>query len=825
MKQQQNIASFFQRGGMAKNNTTAAPTTTVKTESDGKEEAGTSAKSDMDVETPGANGENKSATKDCTKAEAKATKMDVESDETAKKPAPATPLSLGPSTAAKRHRVVDSDDEDSDFSNNGAASDSSAMSEGEEAAPTSESEDEGAGSETEDVAGTGTGTETEAKAEATAAKATAQSIKRKSATKASKPAGKKAKVVVQVQTGEPITLIDTKEGKQIPFLALCKVFESIEATTKRLEITALIRDFLVQAMRINQQELTHTVMLCLTKIAPDHEGIELGIGESILIKSIASATGRQVARVKQDHQELGDLGMVVQQGKSSQRTMFKPKPLSISKVFTTFKEIATTSGSSSIQKKTGLITGLLGACSGIESKYLIRSLEGRLRIGLAESTVQTALAHAALIFEKGDKSDELEADDYQQATENLKQVLSEFPIYSNVIESIYEHGISDVVNHCMLTPTLPVKPMLAKIEKAADDILRRFEGKPFTCEFKYDGERSQIHFVREEDNSSKCVIFSRNAENNTGKYPDIANSVKEFAKESVTSFILDCEAVAWDTINGKIRSFQTLSSRKRKVEDEAEITVGVCCFAFDLLYLNGEPLIRMPLRKRRELLREHFEPVQNKFQFAISKDLTEVEDIQEFLELSIQENCEGLMIKTLDGSSSSYEPSKRSMNWLKLKKDYVDGLGDSLDLVVIGAYFGKGKRVGAYGAYLLACYDPDREEYQAICKIGTGFSDSDLESHKASLDASKISNPKPYYAVSEKTKPDIWFEPTQVWEVKAADLSLSPIYQAAFGEIDPNKGVSLRFPRFIRIRDDKSPEMATSSAQVAEMYESQKINQ
>ncbi|KAJ2384632.1 tRNA ligase, partial [Coemansia sp. RSA 2603] len=130
-------------------------------------------------------------------------------------------------------------------------------------------------------------------------------------------------------------------------------------------------------------------------------------------------------------------------------------------------------------------------------------------------------------------------------------------------------------------------PMLAKIEKAANDILRRFEGKPFTCEFKYDGERSQIHYVAD-GNDTKCVIFSRNAENNTVKYPDIASSVKEFAGPSVKSFILDCEAVAWDKINGKIRSFQTLSSRKRKVENEADITVGVCCFAFDLLYLNGE---------------------------------------------------------------------------------------------------------------------------------------------------------------------------------------------------------------------------------------------
>ncbi|KAJ1797219.1 ATP-dependent DNA ligase Cdc17, partial [Coemansia sp. RSA 2399] len=386
---------------------------------------------------------------------------------------------------------------------------------------------------------------------------------------------------------EPIELLDTKEGKQVPFLALCKVFELIEATTKRLEITAYAREFLTQVMRIDEQQLAHAVMLCMAKIAPDHEGIELGIGESLLIKSIASATGRQVSRVKQDHHELGDLGVVAQRGKSTQRTMFKPKPLSISKVFTSFKEIAMTGGSSSVQKKVSMITGLLASCSDIESRYLIRSLEGRLRIGLAESTVQTALAQAALVYEKGE-GDDIAAEELQKATEGLKQVMSEFPIYDSVIESIYKYGISDIGNHCMLTPTLPVKPMLAKIEKAADDILRRFEDKPFTCEFKYDGERSQIHYVQEDDGSAKCVIFSRNAENNTNKYPDIANAVKEFAKDGVTSFILDCEAVAWDVASGKIRSFQTLSSRKRKVENESEIMVGVCCFVFDILFLNGK---------------------------------------------------------------------------------------------------------------------------------------------------------------------------------------------------------------------------------------------
>ncbi|KAJ1947517.1 tRNA ligase, partial [Linderina pennispora] len=182
---------------------------------------------------------------------------------------------------------------------------------------------------------------------------------------------------------------------------------------------------------------------------------------------------------------------------------------------------------------------------------------------------------------------DLAPSDFQKATESLKQVLSEYPVYSSVISAMYKHGMSNVHKHCMLTPMLPVKPMLAKIEKDASDILGRFDGVAFTCEYKYDGERSQIHYSQETD-LGQCMIYSRNSENNTNKYMDIAGSAKEFANAGVTSFILDCEAVGWDLETGKILSFQTLSSRKRKVADESEIKVRVCCFVFDLLYLNGE---------------------------------------------------------------------------------------------------------------------------------------------------------------------------------------------------------------------------------------------
>jgi len=636
--------------------------------------------------------------------------------------------------------------------------------------------------------------------------------------------------IVKKTSYHPIDNSFWQKGEKTPYLALANTLKAIEETSGRLKTIEFLSNYFRSVMVQTPEDLLPSVYMTLNRLAPAWEGLELGIGETLLVKAIANTTGRSVAQIKTDAGKCGDLGLVAETSRGGQRTMFQPAILTVRKVFDTLKEVANMTGNSCGNKKVEKIQSLLVACRGSEARYLIRSLAGKLRIGMAEQSVLQALAQACVQTPLGQdyppeipiayKSSDNEAFKEKLAEQSLKlkTAYCECPTYDMMIPALLEKGVDKLHEVCKLTPGIPLKPMLAHPTKGVQEVLTRFENCKFTCEWKYDGERAQVHL--HEDGSMN--IFSRNQENNTTKFPDVIARFKNCLGPNVKSAVIDSEAVAWDREKKTIQPFQVLSTRKRKDAVEADIKVQVVIFAFDLLYLNGETLVRKSFEERRQLLKDNFKPVEGEFDFAKAVDGETTEEIQEALEMSIKENCEGLMVKTLD-VDATYEIARRSHNWLKLKKDYLDGVGDTLDLVVIGGYHGKGKRTGGYGGFLLACYEPENEEYQSICKIGTGFSDEDLAKHSEFFKDHVIEKPKSYYAFDTQHTPDHWFDVAQVWEVKCADLSISPVHCAAKGIVDPSKGISLRFPRFLRIRDDKKPEDATNAEQIATMYNSQDV--
>lgn len=617
---------------------------------------------------------------------------------------------------------------------------------------------------------------------------------------------------------------------KIPYSRLADVLDKIEKESGRLKITALVSEFLLEVLEQypSPDNLVRVVYLFINRLGPDYEpDLELGLGETLLIKAISECYGRLAAKIKKDYHEAGDLGLVAQKSRLGQPTMFKPAPLDVDTVFENLTKIAKSTGKDSQTRKIGIINKMLTACNmkSSEAKFLIRSLEGKLRIGLAEKTVLIALAQAFLNFENK-TSKRILPEQLTKAENVIREAFSLIPNYEIIIRNAHKYGILNLLEHCQLTPGVPLKPMLAKPTKSIGEILDRFQGEEFTCEYKYDGERAQVHLLAD----GSVRVYSRNSEDMSERYPDLLSIVKDFIKvttnleekESPKSMILDCEAVAWDREKQKILPFQVLSTRKRKDVNESDIKVHICLFAFDLLYYNNESLITKSLEERRSCLFENFKTIEGKFQYATYKNSSDLDELQAFLDQSVKDSCEGLMVKMLHGPESFYEPSKRSRNWLKLKKDYLAGVGDSLDLVVVGAYVGKGKRTGSYGGFLLATYNDDTGEYETTCKIGTGFSDEDLASLYAKLKPTEISRPKPFYVYDTKNSnavPDVWLEPTLLFEVLTADLSLSPIYKASHQEY--GKGISLRFPRFIRTREDKGVEDATTSSQIAEFYERQ----
>jgi len=435
------------------------------------------------------------------------------------------------------------------------------------------------------------------------------------------------------------------------------------------------------------------------------------------------------------------------------------------------------------------LTGLLMEADPREAKYIVRFVEGRLRLGVGDATIMDALASA-----------------FKTTRDVVERAYNIHPDLGYVAKLLAERG-ADALKELKPQPGIPIRPMLAERANDPREILEK-AGTPALAEFKYDGERAQIH--KKDDN---VWIFSRRLENITERYPDVVEMVKRYVK--AREAIIEGEIVAIDPDTGEFRPFQELMHRKRKKDIyEAVKEYPVVVRLFDCLYVDGIDLTVRPLPERREWLEKIVEQV-DEFRLADGIVTRDPRELEEFFLKALESGCEGLVVKALH-KDSVYQAGVRGWLWIKYKRDYKSEMTDTVDLVVVGAFYGRGRRAGTYGALLVAAYDPETDRFKTVCKVGSGFSDEELIELPKKLEPYKL--PYKHPRVDSDMDADVWFEPALVIEVIGAELTLSPIHTCCKGWVKPGVGISIRFPRFVRWRPDKKPEDATTTKELYEMY-------
>jgi DNA ligase-1 len=558
----------------------------------------------------------------------------------------------------------------------------------------------------------------------------------------------------------------------LKYSLISDTYEKIETTSKRLEMT----DHLVDLFNKTPNELIDKVIyLTQGKLYPDYKGVELGFAEKLTLKAINIGSGRSSNEIQRIYKETGDLGKTAERilSKKTQLSLLK-ESLTVEKVYHTFDKIAHSTGAGAIETKVRLLVSLFNNATPSEAKYIARMAVGK---------------------------------DTKKNLERGYDITSDLGYLARTVAF---DGIKGV-NNIKVTVGRPIRPMLAERLSDPKEILDKLGGEG-SVEYKYDGLRIQAHIDTNEVN-----LFSRRLENITDQFPDIVDSLKNSIKVKA---IVEGECIAVNPNTGEALPFQMISQRRgRKYEIKRVIEeIPVLLFLFDLLFFNRNDCTLNPYLIRRKKLKEivkENERIKISWQHITKKP----DEIDKFMDKAISDGCEGLMIKSVD-SDSIYRAGARGWAWIKYKRGYKAEMADTVDLVVVGAFYGRGKRAGQYGAFLLAAYDNEEDIFKTVCKCGTGFTDEDLKELLKKLNLYLISHKHP--RVDSKLDPDVWLNPSLVLEVMGDEITLSPIHTACMSVIRAESGLAIRFPRFTgNYRTDKSAEDATSTKEILEMYRKQ----
>lgn len=575
------------------------------------------------------------------------------------------------------------------------------------------------------------------------------------------------------------------------FSQLCEVLEKLEATSKRLEMFEILSRFF---KKVSKEDVDKVVYLCEEQLLPPFKGLEIGMADKMVEKAIAKASNKSAEEITKLYKKKGDLGLVAEEVLAKKRiTLIAAKAPSILEVYKTLTKIAQTTGSGSVDRKINELTGLLTRVSAKEAKYIVRFVLGRLRLGIGDPTIMDSLSKALT----GDR---------MKLREDIERAYNLCSDLGLVAKILLDKGVN-ALKQFKIQVGSPIRMALAERLPSAEDILNKI-GK-CAVETKYDGLRLQVHKQGE-----KIEIYSRNQERMTHMFPDIIQGIKKQIKAK--SAILEGEAVAYNEETGEFFPFQVTITRKRKYEIEKRAKEApLVLFTFDLLFVNGKDMTEKSYVERTKAL----DKIISKG-FTIrraEKNITDnPKELEKFFEDNVQRGTEGIIAKRLD---SPYQAGARNFNWIKLKRSYKGELKDTIDVVIVGYFKGRGMRAQfGIGALLGAVYDEKSDSFKTICKIGSGLSEEKWQEIRKLLDKNRVEH-KPARVDSE-IKPDVWTQPHYVFTVLADEITLSPLHTA--GKTKEKAGFALRFPRVQGWIRDKKAEDATSVKEIEKLFKMQK---
>jgi DNA ligase 1 len=576
----------------------------------------------------------------------------------------------------------------------------------------------------------------------------------------------------------------------VKYRTVAEAYRDLEQVSARLVLIERLAELLSQT----PAELLPTICyLCQGLIAPQFAGVDLGLAEKLAVRAVATATGTDPGQVVASVRETGDLGQAAEQLLTT-TAADRRASLPVTVVVDTLHQIAEAEGPGSQGRKLDLLAELLTQATPLEARYLLRLVTGGLRLGIGTPTILDALAQ---VYAGG-----------RAARPVLERAYNICCDLGQVAAALISGEVA-AVEQIRVRPGNPVRAMLAQRLSDPAEILAKLGGQ-CAAEYKYDGMRVQAHRTAD----GTIELFTRRLERVSAQFPDVVEVLA--AGLGPAEAIVEGEVVAFDPAAGELRPFGEVMFRRRKygiAEAVRDIPVGLFCF--ELLYADGEDLTTLPYPQRRASLAEAITP-SAQLRLTTATEVATPAALDAAFGQAVTDGCEGLVCKSV-GPASGYQAGARGWQWIKLKRDYRTELSDTTDLVVVGAFAGRGRRAGVYGALLLAAYDPAAEAFAAVTKCGAGFSDADLAALPARL--APLARPDKPPRVDARQQPDIWFEPGLVLEILSAELTLSPTYTAGWGQIKPDAGLAMRFPRFTgRWRDDKAAQDATTVGELVDLY-------